>query len=147
LFVQDFYARYIPLNPLSETYSYEASTVDDMALAQLIIASIVSTIGEPFRKAWYRNLIHVSIVLVQSVWVLIQVFAPYNEFISDILSLKPLPKSFGIQLLGLMICNGLISGCISYLTSLFLVKRNHRRKLWKEFSADFWSFIRQYYKL
>ncbi len=106
---QSFYTRFETDDPLTSTYSYEATTIDTMCLAQLMIASVVSTIGEPFRKPWYQNRYHMIALLCQSGWLLFQIFGDNNYFAEDILDLEPLPVYFGFILLLLMITNGVLS--------------------------------------
>ena len=109
LSVQDWYSRFQTDDPLTETFSYEATTVDSMALAQLMIASVVSTIGEPFRKSWNTNKMQVTALALQFAWLLYQLFGSDKVFYQDIMQLKPLPVSFGFTLLALMFLNLLVS--------------------------------------
>jgi predicted P-type ATPase len=109
LSLQSFYTRFETDDPLSSTYSYEATTIDTMCLAQLMIASVVSTIGEPFRKPWYTNRYHVIALSFQLVWLFFQTFGDNNYFSEKILDLEPLPVYFGFILMSLMIGNAILS--------------------------------------
>lgn len=46
---QSFYVRFTTDDPLSSAYSYEATVIQNILLAQFMIASVVSTIGPPFK--------------------------------------------------------------------------------------------------
>ena len=85
-----------------------------MALGQLMIASVVSTIGEPFRHPWYKNKSHVLVLFLQLLWLQVQIFFPYNAFTSGLLSIKPLPPLFGLQLFALIGLNALVSSLLCW---------------------------------
>eukprot|EP01041_Mallomonas_annulata_P008208 gene8208-16880_t len=61
--IQPWYTRFHSDEPLTETYSFESSTLSSIALAQLMIASVASTIDAPFRLPWYKNNYHISALL------------------------------------------------------------------------------------
>jgi magnesium-transporting ATPase (P-type) len=107
---QSWFKPYIPENPLTDTYSYEATTIDCVACAQLVIASIVSTIGMPFRYPWYRSKLMVSVVFVQTAWAIFQIFCT-AEISADLmfLQLRPLPTKFAIKLFLLCVGNAVAS--------------------------------------
>jgi len=111
-------------DPLTVTFSYEATTINNMALFQLMIASIVSTIGPPFRASWHSNPYHVGVLILQFSWVMFQVFGrpqpgqkDFKAFFEEGgLDLKPMPSSFGAILVVLMFINLLVCCIGSYLT-------------------------------
>lgn len=106
---QEFYVKYETDDPLSESYSYEASTISNIALAQIMIASVVSSIGKPFRKPWFTNKFHVAALFVQILFLLYQLFSPENKFTKNILSLRPIPTSFATMLVALILANIFVS--------------------------------------
>lgn len=127
LSTQHFYDRYETDDPLSTSYAYEASVADDMALAQLMIASIVSSIGEPFRLIWVKNIYHWMALTAQVIWLLVQIFVQDSYFLKHVLQLKPFPSSFGIILVCLMFANLVVSVALNALVDrLFLAKANQR---------------------
>ena len=89
-------------DPLSETYADETSVISIMGLAQVLMASVVSTIGHPFRVRWYQNPYHISCLFFQSGFVLFQLFSRRNYFLRHILVIKPLPYDFCFILLAVM---------------------------------------------
>jgi cation-transporting ATPase 13A2 len=92
-------------DPLSETYSDETSVISIMGLSQVLIASVVSTIGHPFRVRWFYNPYHVTCLFLQSGFVLYQLFARKNYFLRHILVIKPLPYHFCFIILIIMAAN------------------------------------------
>jgi len=78
-------------------------------LAQLLIASIVSTIGEPFRKEWYTNEWHIGILLILIGWFIYQCFAGTSDFAENTLNLEPVPTYFGYYLLAIAAANTVVS--------------------------------------
>ena len=112
-------------DPLSETYADETSVISIIGLAQVLIASVVSTIGSPFRVRWYENPYHVLCLCLQSGFVLYQLFSRENYFMRHILVIKPLPYDFCVVLLVIMgvncVCSVLIDmvgDCVGkYLTA------------------------------
>jgi hypothetical protein len=92
-------------DPLTSAYSYEATTLQNVVLFQLITASIVCTIGYPFREEWYYNIYHLITILLQIIWVLYQTFAGTSYFAESILKLEPVPAYFGCYLVAFYIVN------------------------------------------
>ena len=121
LAAQSFYTRYSTDDPLSSTYSYEATTLENVVLGQLMIASVVSTIGYPFRKEWYENPLHVSVLFLQLIWLLYQIFAGDSYFAEDILDLKPVPEYFSYYIIALLVGNAAVSG-LFWMLAVRLVK-------------------------
>jgi cation-transporting ATPase 13A2 len=107
---QDFYDRYdSDGNPLVDTYAYETSAMADMGLAQLMIASVVSTVDHPFRVPWFTNHYHVGLLFVQGSFVLYQIFSRRNNFLEHVLEIKPLPYEYCFILCALIAANGVVS--------------------------------------
>jgi hypothetical protein len=65
-----------------------------------MIASIVSTIGKPFRREWYTNKYHRIALILQLGWLVYQVFAGSSYFAEDVLLMEPVPTYFGFIILG-----------------------------------------------
>ena len=75
---QHFYSKYETddgADALANSYAYETSVIADIGLAQVLIASVVSTIGHPFRIRWYENPYHVVCLVLQSIFVVYQVIS------------------------------------------------------------------------
>lgn len=91
-----WYERYEPDrdNPLQDTYAYENTVISTIGLSQIMIASIVSSIGEPFRNEWYTNRNHVICLVLQGAFVLFQLFSRANSFTTDVLEIKAIPVRF-----------------------------------------------------
>lgn len=87
---------------MSETYADETSVISIIGLSQVLIASVVSTIGHPFRVRWYENPFHVTSLCLQSGFILYQLFSRRNYFLRHILVIKPLPHDFCVVLLVIM---------------------------------------------
>jgi predicted P-type ATPase len=123
LSLQDFYHRFdSDGHPLEYTYAYESSTIADIGLAQLMIASVVSTVDHPFRDAWYSNKYHVILLFLQGSFVLYQIFARKNQFIVDTLEIRPLPYNFGFILLGIITANACVSFMLARVAEVIRVK-------------------------
>lgn len=107
----NWYDEYDPSKdkPLSETYATENSTIAFVGLVQVMISSVVSTVGEPYRKAWYTNYPHVICLLVQTVFVIGQLLASHNAFTSDFLEIKPMNRDFCGVLVVIMLANTVVS--------------------------------------
>jgi magnesium-transporting ATPase (P-type) len=123
LSMQPFYTKYDPVasgdKPLTATYSFEATTIDCMALAQLSIASIAASIGLPFRSPWYRNPWHVGMLIFQICWVIVQTLARSGYILENILEIKPLPLYFAGVLLGIMTMNFIVSLALTLFTDVW----------------------------
>ncbi len=125
LMSQSWYTRYSTDEPLSDTYSYEATVLMNMACAQLMIASIVSGIDEPFRKPWYTNKYLVAALTGQLGFLLFMIFSGESYFYSDVLQMKALPTSFGCILFLFMVFNGVVSMILSAVANAFRPKPVH----------------------
>ena len=115
LTLQSWYVPYTFDTPLVDSYAYEATVVVNVALAQLMIASVTSTIGAPFRKAWYTNFWHLLALFFQTIWLSYQIFQTGDDFATTWLSLEPLPFNFCLIILGV------IAGNIAVSTALYFV--------------------------
>jgi cation-transporting ATPase 13A3/4/5 len=120
LTLQSWYVPYTPTDtPLVDSYAYESTVVANVALSQLMIGSVVATIGSPFRKAWYTNFWHILALFLQSIWVSYQIFQTGDEFATDWLSLEPLPFDFSLMLVGLIAGNVAVSTVLYYVAECF----------------------------
>jgi hypothetical protein len=106
---QSFYTKYSTDDPLKSTYSYEATTLENVVLGQLIIASVVSTIGSPWRRDWFENHWHVGLIALQTVWLLYQLFAGTSYFAEDVLDLRPVPVYFSVCIIAIILANAVVS--------------------------------------
>jgi len=115
---QSWYVPYVTDDPLEDTYSYEATTISNVALGQLMIASIVATIGEPFRKPWFRNWWHVGSLIFQFFWLMFQLFSGDNYVTLNILEQESLPVEFSLILVGYLFLNAFVSIVLDYIAYL-----------------------------
>jgi hypothetical protein len=127
---QNWYVPYAVDDSFTGTYSYETTTISNVALGQLMIASIVSSIGEPFRKQWYLNWWHVVALIFQTGWLMFQLFSGDNYFTRVILEQKPLPVDFSFTLLGYLLFNAFVSIILDYLAHL--LRPRSRKATYKE---------------
>lgn len=124
---QGFYDRYETDDPLTSAYAQESAVANNMALAQLMIASIVSSIGEPFRVIWVKNIYHWVALACQFVWLMAQVFVQDSYFFKHSLEIHPVPIEFGFILVVLMFVNLCVCvGLNALVDHLFLAKANER---------------------
>lgn len=105
---QSWYSKFTTDDPLVSSISYESTTVNAIALSQLMIASVVVTIGKPFRKPWYESKIHWSCLAGQFSWVMYILFGKYNDFLK-MMSNITVPHKFAGIIIGLIACNIVIS--------------------------------------
>ena len=119
LSIQSWYVEYTTDTPLVDSYAFESTVVANVALAQLMIGSVVSTIGSPFRKAWYTNFWHVLALFLQAIWVGYQLFQTGDYFATTWLELEPLPFDFALELLGLIGFNAILSTLLYFLAECF----------------------------
>ena len=124
LFHQSWYVSDIDDEPLTQDYSYESTTLNTVAITQIWISSMIASIGKPFRIPWYRNRRQVLLLCIQLSWIFIQLFARYNTITSEWLSTKPVPTSFGIQLVGVMIAQCFVSYLLNQFAESF---RSHNK--------------------
>ena len=109
---QQHFTRFETDDPLVEAYAYEGSVVNIVALAQLMIASVVSTVGEPFRKPWYQNRTHLAVMLVQSGWIFYLLFGADSKFMYDMTN-KPTSDNFAGILIGIIAANIFASAVVA----------------------------------
>jgi cation-transporting ATPase 13A3/4/5 len=117
--LQSWYVPYTTDTPLVDSYAYESTVVANVALSQLMIGSVVATIGAPFRKAWYTNFWHVLALFLQAGWVSYQLFQTGDAFATTWLYLEPLPFDFSLILLGLIGANAAVSTGLYYVAECF----------------------------
>ena len=109
LYDQDWFTKFDPGDdPLTESYAYEGAIVNIIALAQLMIASIVVTIGEPYRKPWYTNKAHIVVLLLHTSWIMYLLFGETNEFMVGVDN-KVFPHDFSGILIGIIAANVFVS--------------------------------------
>lgn len=125
LSLQDFYVKYETDDPFSELniITYESTVLDDIVLGQLMIAGIVSAIGEPYRIEWYRDPIFTGILLFDFIWLLYQIFQTGSDFATDVLQLETIPTYFGFYILGILTFNLLLSSFFLWIGNKFRYKR------------------------
>lgn len=133
LSIQSWYVEYTTDTPLVDSYAYEATVVANVALAQLMIGSVVSTIGSPFRKAWYTNFWHVLTLFLQAIWVGYQLFQTGDYFATTWLELEPLPFDFALELVGLIGFNAILCTLLYFLAECF--RPPSRRKIQSQLGA------------
>jgi predicted P-type ATPase len=134
--LQGFYHEYETDDPLTSTYSYESSVIFNISLGQVMIASIVSSIDEPFRQSWTVNYYHTILLGLEVFWLFLQIFIQDSWFFQDFLAIKPVPIYFGFIEIAILILHLLLSVSLTFwIDWLFLVKLN---KLWFK-EMDYYS--------
>jgi magnesium-transporting ATPase (P-type) len=107
-----------------QKYSAENSVLSFVGLWQLMIASIVASIDQPFRKPWYKNPYHLLAFLGQFIFLMFIMFSPDNAFLESI-QIKPLDSGFCGLILVLVIANLVCSLFLNWLsTKLKFILRN-----------------------
>ena len=110
--VDDYYG------PLTESYAFEGAALNIMALAQLMIASVVVTIGRPFRDPFYLSWKHILLLSIQTGWIFYLLFSPKSIF-SIYMDNKPMDHNFGGILIGLICCNAVLSAVCTKIADYF----------------------------
>lgn len=120
---QSWYEKYDPNDddPLNAWYATENSVVAFVGLVQVMIASVVSTIGAPFRMPWYSNYSHLVCLFLQGIFVVGQLFATHNAFTSEFLDIKPMPTDYCFLLVFIMLCNIVVSVGLEVFGSKYLM--------------------------
>ena len=108
LFAQEWFTPTV-IDDDFPSYCHEGAVLNIIALSQLMIASVVVTIGEPFRKPWYTNKTHVAVLLVQTSWIMYLMFGENNTFMVG-LDNMPIPHEFSGILIGIIALNAFVSG-------------------------------------
>lgn len=116
---QNWYTRYQTDEPLQHSISYETTTVGAIALSQLMLASVVITIGKPFRQPWYESRAHLILMCCQGGWVLYLLFGQYNWFMKDVVNI-PVPQSFAWFILFIIACNLTVSAVYTKFADQYL---------------------------
>jgi cation-transporting P-type ATPase 13A2 len=121
LSAQSWYTRYEPdtSDPLHETYADENSVIAFIGLVQVMIASVVSTVGPPYRMPWYTNRNHLICLVVQGVFIFGLLFASRNAFTTEFLKIKPMPVKFCFLLSFIGFCNAIVSGLLAHIGEYF----------------------------
>lgn len=101
-------------------YCYEATVLQNILLAQCIIACVVSHVGEPVTAEWHANRPFVLLVSLCSAWLLYQLFAGDTYFATSVLNLVPTPAYFGFMMLGLISFNVVAALALKQWTSATL---------------------------
>lgn len=124
---QSFYTEVESDDPFGESYGYPTAVAQHMALGQIMMASVVASIGYPFRRAWHHNIYHVGSLIVQFGWLLFQIFAQDNWFLKNVLDLKPVPVYFGFVVLFLLTINLLACLGITELGDFYFLQSTNQR--------------------
>lgn len=121
LYAQKWFTKFDPGDdPLTESYAVEGSVLQILSLAQLMIASVVVTIGQPFRKPWYTNKAHWFVMSLQFAFIIYLLFGKDNEFMHGITNV-PFPNEFAGILIGIIAANIFISAVCTKLADLVFV--------------------------
>lgn len=118
LYAQEWVTPFETDDPLNESYSPEGAALNIIALAQLMIASVVVTIGQPYRQAWYTNKSHICVMLLQTAYILYLLFGEDNEFMKG-MDNRPAPARFQGMLIGLIGANALVSAVFTKVADYF----------------------------
>lgn len=118
LYAQKWCTPYTTDDPLNESYANEGAALNIIALAQLMIASVVVTIGQPYRQAWYTNKSHIGVMCLHAAYILYLLFGKDNEFMKG-MDNKPAPHSFQGILIGLIAANIFVSAVCTKLVDFF----------------------------
>ena len=134
--LQSFYYEYHTDDPLTQTYAYESSVLFNISLGQVMIASIVSSIDEPFRQSWIKNPYHTICLGLEVLWLFLQIFIQSSGFFESFLEIKPVPVTFGLIEVAILILHFLVCyGITKWIDWFFLVKYN---KVWYK-EMDYYS--------
>lgn len=109
------------------SYGYQTSSAQEICLAQILIASIVSSIGPPYQQRWYENKMQLAIMAAQVVFLLFQTFAQDNWFLIHVFKVEPLPVEYGLKLAALMIANLVVSLAVVHFTDHWFLRSTNRR--------------------
>ncbi len=105
-----------PDDPLGEVYAYENTVIAVVGLAQVMVASVVSTIGRPFRQPWFKNTYHVGCLVVQLIFLIYLLLSRDDSyFVTKVIQIKPLPYSFCFILIIIVLSNCAASALLSKL--------------------------------
>ncbi len=114
----DWYTPYVTDEPLVESMSPENTVLNAIALAQLMIASVVVTIGEPFRMPFYTNKVHMAVLMCQMGWIFYLIFGAKDKFLVSIEN-ESIPHSMGGIIVGLISLNVFLSAIANYCAERF----------------------------
>jgi cation-transporting ATPase 13A2 len=99
-------------SPLTVSWAPECSTMQILALAQLMIASVVVTIGKPFRLPWYRNRIHLTVLTCQTGYLFFLLFDRETRSAAALQN-HPFPFNFSFIILALICANAVTSAAVA----------------------------------
>jgi cation-transporting ATPase 13A3/4/5 len=105
-------------DPLTEAWAAEGAVLNVVALAQLMIASVVVTIGRPFRNPWYTNKSHLGCMALQAAYILYLMFAAENEF-SHVVTNYPVKAHFYGIIIGIIAANAAASALATHVADYF----------------------------
>ena len=107
-------------DPLTQAWSHEGAALNIIALAQLMIASVVVTIGRPFRHPWYTNTAHILVMTLQAAYITFLLFN-HDETFNRLVTNKPAPDKFQGILIALILLNIIISAIGNWIAELFFL--------------------------
>jgi magnesium-transporting ATPase (P-type) len=105
-----FYTPYTTddVGDVLESTAYVPTVEQNVTLGQMIIAAVLSYIGEPFRRDWTSNYLFTGLVIVGALWTTYQCFAGGSAFAVDFLGLVETPVYFGWVLVSLLSANAVL---------------------------------------
>jgi cation-transporting ATPase 13A2 len=104
---QDWYTKFVVddyVGALEVSWAPECSQLQILCLAQLMIASVVVTIGRPFRQPWYYNKVHLFVLLCQAGYIFYLLFCD-DDHANRSLENYPVSHHFSGILIGLIAAN------------------------------------------
>ena len=116
---QSWYVPFYSDTPLEDEYATESSAINVVALAQLMIASVVTAVGEPHRRMWYTNKVHVALLVAQAAYILYLIFGADNAFMRGMAN-DLMPHSFGAILVAIILGNVIVSGVAARFCDQFI---------------------------
>jgi cation-transporting P-type ATPase 13A2 len=115
---QDWYTEYETDDPLNDSWAVEGATLNIVALAQLMIAAVVVTIGKPYRKPWYTSRNLLIVLALQGAYILYLLFGETNPFMKGV-SNKHVPRRFAGIILSIIAANIGLSAAATKFADLF----------------------------
>ena len=114
-----FYEPYTTddIGDVLESTTYVATVEQNLTMGQMLIAAVLSYIGEPFRRDWSTNYIFTSFIVLGAVWVIYQCFAGGSTFAVDFLGLVETPFYFGWIMVSLIGANAILAYLVKEYTS------------------------------
>ena len=114
-----FYTPYTTddISYVLESSAYVPTVEQNLVLGQVVIAAVLSYIGEPFRRDWTSNYLFTGAIIVIGLWTIYQCFAGGSTFAVDFLGLVETPVYFGWILVSLIGANALLCYLVHEWTS------------------------------